>query len=497
MDITRLVGPLLHTPFGLRLLSLANWMLWQDALRRPMLRAAERTLRARLQRPDAAFAGSRRIARERMLLALAILDTVGRLVERRALSPQVMRASLRLWARAALRRPADQPAGQRFRAQFGCDPPWFITVSPGHACNLHCSGCYADSSDASARLPWPVLNRIISEARNLWGAPLVVLSGGEPLAYRDDGHDALDAVEAHPDCMFLMFTNGTLVDRAVAARLGRLGNLTAAISVEGLRARTDERRGAGCFDRVLEAMAHLREAGVPFGISATATRHNCTEVLSDEFLDFFFGEQGAFYGFLFHYMPIGRSPDLELAPTPQQRLEFWRRSWEVVEGRRIFLFDFWNSGPLAQGCLSAGRERGYIYIDWNGKVMPCVFAPYSVANIGEVYAQGGTLNDVWQAPFFQAIREWQRQYGYGQAELQGDGDWLRPCPMRDHHGMFRELLQRYAPEPEDEAARQALADTGYGEGLAAYGEALRQCTQPVWERVYVQGAAIPPATKEA
>jgi hypothetical protein len=65
-------------------------------------------------------------------------------------------------------------------------------------------------------------------------------------------------------------------------------------------------------------------------------------------------------------------------------------------------------------------------------------------------------------------------------------DWLRPCPMRDHHGMFRELLQRYVPEPEDEAARRVLADLEYYEGLAAYGEALRLCTRPIWEREYLE-----------
>jgi len=459
-------------------------MLYQDGLRGPLLRVVEGRLRARLPGGGQGCGGRQRIERERVLLALAVLDTVDRLIRRRALAPHVARVSLGLWARAALP-PLAQPAGRRFRAQFGCDPPWFITLSPGHACNLRCSGCYADSSSTAAALPWDVFNRIMREARELWGAPLVVLSGGEPLAYRSEGHDVLDAVEQHPDCLFLMFTNGTLIDRQVAARLARLGNLTPALSVEGLRARTDERRGAGCHERVLQAMAWLREAGVPFGVSATATRDNCAEILSDEALDLYFGQQGAFYAFLFHYMPIGRSPNLDLIPTPQQRLEFWRRAWEVVERRRIFLFDFWNMGPLAQGCLSAGREGGYVYIDWNGKVMPCVFAPYSVANIQEVYARGGTLNDVWQAPFLQAIRAWQRQYGYGQAQPHKDGNWLGPCPMRDHHGAFRELLERYQPEPEDEAARQALADPGYYQGLVAYGSVWQQCSQPVWEQEYL------------
>jgi len=292
-------------------------------------------------------------------------------------------------------------------------------------------------------------------------------------------------VEKHADLLYLMFTNGTLIDKATAARLARLGNLTPAISVEGLRGRTDEWRGAGTFDRVLQAMAHLREAGVPFGISVTVTRANHQEVLSDEFLDFFFAQQGAFYGFLFHYMPIGRHASLEDMMTPEQRIAFWRRTWEVVAEKRIFLMDFWNFGTMVQGCISAGREGGYVYIDWNGKVMPCVFAPYAVADIQDVYVQGGTLNDVWRAPFFQAIRQWQRDYGYGRPEPSREGNWLRPCPIRDHYGTFRELLGRYRPEPEDEAVGEALADGEYCANLVAYGQHLGEISQEIWEKEYL------------
>ncbi len=56
-------------------------------------------------------------------------------------------------------------------------------------------------------------------------------------------------------------------------------------------------------------------------------------------------------------------------PTPRQRLEFWRRSWEIVERRDAFIFDFWNFGSLVHGCVSAGRERD-IPRRRNGKVMP-------------------------------------------------------------------------------------------------------------------------------
>ena len=486
MDMLETGAKLLTSRSSGRLLDAANRVLFSDRARKPLVRVLDRWLRGQLDRNEDVHPTWRNIIRQRKLISLAVLRTLDRVVERRVLSPQVSRVIMELWGRALCLALPGQRAAQRFREQHGCGPPWFMTLSPGHACNLRCTGCYANSEPSAAKLPWSTLDRIMTEAKELWGVPLFVISGGEPLVYSSEGRDVLDAVEKHSDCLFLMFTNGLLIDNEVAARLARLGNVTPALSVEGFRDRTDERRGPGVYNRVLKAMAHLREAGVPFGISVTATRFNCREILSDEFLDFFFGEQGAFYGFLFQYMPIGRSLDLDWMPTAEQAMDFWRRSWEVITTRHILLMDFWNHGPMVEGCISAGRDRGYIYIDWNGKVMPCVFAPYSAGNIHEVYAGGGNLNDLWNAPFFEAIRQWQRDYGYGRQELSREGNWMRPCPFRDHYSEFRKWVDRYHPEPEDETASAALLDEEYCEKLIAYGIENRRSTQEIWEKEYLQ-----------
>ncbi len=317
-------------------------------------------------------------------MARAILATVDRLIGRGQISPRLMRVNLELWGRAWCSSGRGGLKSPNALRADGCEPPWFLVLSPGSACDLRCPGCYADSSGSRpVHLPWPILDRVMAEAKAFWGTPLFVFSGGEPLLYHSEGHGVLDAAQNHPDCLFLMFTNATRIDDPVARRMEKLGNLTPAISVEGLEASTDERRGRGRFARTLEAMSSLRHAGVPFGISVTVTADNMEEILSDRFLDFFFFEQGAFYGFLFHYMPIGREASPERMPTPAQRLELWQRTWKAIETKRIFLFDFWNHGPMVGGCLSAGREGGYLYIDWNGRVMPCVFAPYAVARLEE------------------------------------------------------------------------------------------------------------------
>jgi MoaA/NifB/PqqE/SkfB family radical SAM enzyme len=411
----------------------------------------------------------------------AIWNTADHILDHH-LSQSVLRSIARNLVSGIMVEGGQRTAISQFHERFGNYPPGFLTISPGKTCNLHCAGCYANAGPTSEKLDWATFDRIITEAKALWGVRFIVISGGEPLAYHSEGRGILDAAEKHPDVFFLMYTNGTLITEAVAERLAILGNVTPAISVEGWRERTDERRGAGVFNKAVAAMRRLCRSGVPFGVSLTATRHNVEEIFSDEFIDFFFQEQGALYGWIFHYMPIGRSFTLDLMPTPEQRVRMWERVWDIIRKRHIFLVDFWNHGTLSYGCISAGRTRGggYLYIDWNGAVSPCVFVPYSPMNIREVYANGGTLNDVWAHPFFADIRNWQEDY------WQDGGNWLAPCIIRDHHRDLRRLVARHEPEPTDDNARKALLDPDYAHGMDDYGAAYQTLSNPLWQENYLR-----------
>jgi MoaA/NifB/PqqE/SkfB family radical SAM enzyme len=428
---------------------------------------------------------SSKINAQRKLLYSAIIDTTNRLIAKRAISIETARKVASLWIKALRTPPHKIPAVVKFHREYNVDPPWFLTISPGHSCNLKCNGCYAASSLGGNKLEWPVLERVINEAKALWGIRLVVFSGGEPLLYHSHNKGVLDIVERNPDLLFLMFTNGTLINEKLATQLSKHGNLTPAFSVEGMQNRTDDRRGKGVFNIIKQKMKLLRQVGIPFGISATVTRDNYEEVLADEFLDLFFGELGAFYAFYFQYLPIGHQPNVESMPTPLQRLDFWRRVWNIIEEKRLFLVDFWNHGPLVNGCISAGRAGGYLCIDWNGDIMPCVFAPYSATNIHQVYGNGGTLNDVWALPFFQSIRNWQVNYGFGKQKLSTEGNWMSSCPFRDHYHMFRSWIDQYELEPEDESARLAMLDSHYSQQMTEYATKFRKLSQKIWNREYL------------
>jgi MoaA/NifB/PqqE/SkfB family radical SAM enzyme len=263
---------------------------------------------------------------DRVVLGLAFIRTIERAIAGRYLAPAALRSATRILIQGILLQEGDRNAVARFREQYGAHPPAMLTISPCKSCNLRCTGCYADSGPASQKLDWDTFDRLITEAKMLWGGRFFVFSGGEPMVYRSNGKGVLDMAEKHKDCYFLMYTNGTLITDEVTGRLSRMGNLTPAVSLEGLRERTDARRGDGVFDKVVAAQNRLREASVPFGISLTATRDNCEEILSDEFVDFCFDQQGAIYGWIFQYMPIGRSFTLKLMPCPNRdhHAEFYR-----------------------------------------------------------------------------------------------------------------------------------------------------------------------------
>jgi MoaA/NifB/PqqE/SkfB family radical SAM enzyme len=460
-------------------------------LRRAAMRLAERRMQAWYE--SALEAGLRPpgVDSDRYAAGRAIIHTMERAIAEDRLCKSSLDKALSILIRGILVNQGNWDAKVQFAAQYGYNPPDILLISPTKTCNLRCVGCYADSGPTREKLTWQVFDRLLGEAHDLWGLRFFVISGGEPLSYRDEGKTLLDAAEKYSDCFFMTYTNGTLIDDRMAARIAELGNLMPAISLEGMKARTDQRRGDGVFDQIVAAMTRLRREKALFGASLTATRLNAEEVLSDEVVNFLFEDMGILFSWLFHYMPIGRAYTLDLLPTPRQRLMLWTRTWQLMRERHYFIADFWDSGTASDGCIGAGREGGYMAVDWNGSVMPCVFAPYSPVNLNTAYEQGRTLNDVWAEPFFASLRGWQREYGYkrGMSEDGQHGNWIMPCPIRDHHMEFRQIVLEHEPDPVDENAAAALLDPAYREGMEQYDRDLAEIFDPLWESEYlVKGA---------
>jgi MoaA/NifB/PqqE/SkfB family radical SAM enzyme len=371
--------------------------------------------------------------------------------------------------------------------------PLLLVISPTGRCNISCEGCYAASDEGTSKsLSFDIFDRIITDKKRLWDSHLTIVSGGEPFLWRDGSRGLLDLAEKHTSEFFMLYTNGTMITDELAKRMGELGNISPALSLEGFEEETDARRGKGVFKKILDGFDRLRRHGVPFGISVTPTSKNWDTVTSDPFIDFCFDEQGAVYAWCFQYMPIGSNLDLDLMVSPEARFEMLKRTHRLIFEKKIFFADFWNSGIASYGCISAGRPGGQFYIDWNGDVMPCVFVPYAVDNINDVYARGDDLDSLRESPFFRKIQKWQDAYGF-RRPAEKTQSWLCPCPIRDHFGFLQRAALETNAKPINSAAAEALSDPEYHRIMVEYAKEFEKLSAPLWREQFAETPVAGPA----
>jgi len=289
------------------------------------------------------------------------------------------------------------------------------------------------------------------------GIHLVLMTGGEPFLRED----LFDLFEKHGDCMFQIYTNGSLIDERMVERFAALGNVVCAISLEGLREETDLRRGKGQFDRVLRVMDWLREAGLFFAVSTTQTSRNSETLAGDAFIDFLV-EKGCILLWNFHYIPIGKDPDLSLMATPQQRQKMRERFAHFRDTKPMLFVDFWNDGCLTQGCIAAGRK--YFHVNARGDVEPCVFCHFASDNIKEK-----SLFEALNSPLFREIRSRQPF----------SENLYRPCLLIDHPDQGREISLQHAKYFTHPGAEQFFTD--FAQAIDTYARAYGEIAEAAWE----------------
>ena len=307
------------------------------------------------------------------------------------------------------------------RDKLKCNIPWIILMDPTSACNLKCKGCWAAEYGHHSNLTLDEMRKIVTEAKAL-GTHFFMFTGGEPLVRKKD---ILTVTKENPDCIFLAFTNGTLVDDEFCEELKKSGNFALALSIEGTEETTDFRRGEGVYKKVVDAMALLKKHKCIFGTSICYTSKNYQAVTSDKFYDMEI-EAGAKFALYFHYMPIGSDADTSLLLTPEQREHVYRtirKKRSTRNGKPIFVMDFQNDGEFVGGCIAGGRN--YFHINSEGDAEPCVFIHYSDSNIREK-----SILECLRSPLF-------KQYYKGQPF---NDNMLRPCPMLENPQALRHII---------------------------------------------------------
>lgn len=306
----------------------------------------------------------------------------------------------------------------KLREKWQQQVPWAVLMDPTSSCNLECIGCWANDYAKTDSLSFELMDRIVNEGK-VMGTCTYIFSGGEPLLRKND---IIKLCAKHPDCYFIAFTNGTLINEKFAKEIARVGNFAPAISIEGFEEMTDFRRGKGTYQKVIQAMDILKSHGILYGFSATYHRRNTDVIASDPFLDLM-EEKGCHFGWYFTYMPVGSDAQPDLIVTPEQRKFMFHRIREARKQRAMFLMDFWNDGEFTGGCIAGGRH--YLHINAKGDVEPCAFIHYSNVNIKDM-----SLRQALKQPIFEEYRK-NQPFNHNH---------LRPCPCLDNPEKLRNIV---------------------------------------------------------
>jgi len=190
--------------------------------------------------------------------------------------------------------------------------------------------------------------------------------------------------------------------------------------------------------------------------------------VSDEFIDLMV-QKGAFVGWYFLCMPVGKNPTTEFMPTPQQRLYLKLRRDYIRDNKPLFIIDFWNDAPFVRGCISA---RQFIHINSRGDVEPCIFTHFAANNI-----KTSSLRDALKSPFFKALKNRQPY----------DDNLYLPCTLIDHPYVIREVVEETRPYPTHEGALALINDSKIRQDLNNYACEVKSLYDKVWEEDVSKG----------
>jgi len=238
-----------------------------------------------------------------------------------------------------------------------------------------------------------------------WGIGLLIIDGGEPLC-REDLSDILKYASSK-GIRTTLGGNATLIDEGMAKKLLDAGVMSVAISVDGADAQThDSFRGlSGAFGQTFEGIEACREAGLPFQFNMVIRKDTMSQL--EDMLRLAV-DSGANAAEFFDLVGAGRAkrecevqvlnnderrqamewlaqsqedcpiiirvPGCPMYPLLLQEKNIWPKHFPTEMLRRVPYY--------SRGC-AAGMPMGYVMIQSNGEVNPCMLLQVKLDNIRE------------------------------------------------------------------------------------------------------------------
>lgn len=163
------------------------------------------------------------------------------------------------------------------RARVALSNPQTLWFNTGTLCNIECANCYIESSPTNDRLVYITTEEVEDYLGQLtergWGVSEIGFTGGEPFMNPQMIDMARAALGRGYEVLILTNAMRPMMRPAVQSGLRDLqashgDKLTLRISVDHWSAeRHDEERGQGSFEKTLEGMRWLRDAGIRMAVA--------------------------------------------------------------------------------------------------------------------------------------------------------------------------------------------------------------------------------------
>jgi len=301
-----------------------------------------------------------------------------------------------------------------YESQF----PYFVDWAITEKCNLSCRHC---RGMPRAELSTERAKKLIAEIAELkpsW----VIIEGGEPLL-RQDLFELLELMQQKQLEVHLI-TNGMLLSPQILATLKQLG-VKVMISIDGATPATYEaiRNGAN-FERVVQAARNCAKEGLLEAINFTILKTNYAEIPGIFELAASIGVQRVTFiglkpcedypGELLSSQEYGEAIRLACQAAQETGVEFFFDEpffWATVREWGLFA----HMPAVGTGILlpstSACIFGEYLFIETNGDVKPCSFAPLTLGNVNEK-PLGEIWREVLSSPFLHQLNDLENRTGY-------------------------------------------------------------------------------------
>jgi len=308
--------------------------------------------------------------------------------------------------------------------------PFIVIWESTQACDLACVHCRACAQPlrSAMELNTEEAKHLIDEVKAL-GAPVFVLTGGDPLK-RTDTFELVKHASTNGVRISLTPSATPLLTREAIHKLKECGLVRLAVSLDGPGAGAHDafRRVPGSYEWTLAAVRWAREVGLPLQINTTITRHNLQYL--DSMIELLEQLDIVLWS-VFFLVPTGRGSAIDLISAKEfeqvfeklyetsRRISFDIKSTEAQHYRRYLLQRRTEekrkgNAQSLPALLGAGTPdgigraprgindgKGFVFISHLGEVFPSGFLPVSAGNVRKQ-----SLTELYRhSPLFEALRD--------------------------------------------------------------------------------------------